>query len=452
MAIMDRNTGVEHEGHPPARAADMTWLRESATWFGIAAAGMMVVFIGLAVDAYRHNHSAAEESLLSFGNPGHLIAAIGLVMSSAASLVGLSLTSMKNLASPEHAIRRLVPVTVAWVTVTAVAVASITYIGASGATLGHSHATTAGTSVVAADGHVHATTDSSVVASADDAGGVAAGLKAQGIDPSGGGGSIAAAGSSTPGSGAQATTSGGTTTTADAAGVAGALTQGSNGQPGHVHDHGKQPTFTQVDSMAESQLLPLFPADTISATDFPAWKDQVEAVRQVALKFPTTDDAAKAGYIRTTSDVPYMGEHWLNYDYVKSGIFDPNKPQGLLFSKIDNSGVEKLVGVWFLLIPGINGITRDVEPVGFAGNLDLWHAHTGLCLVAFSGASEGETRDSCKAKGGSFTADLRWMMHVWVAPLQENPDGVFAYLNADLWAKQQAVAKAAAAPTGSVNQ
>jgi len=103
-----------------------------------------------------------------------------------------------------------------------------------------------------------------------------------------------------------------------------------------------------------------------------------------------------------------------------------------------------------LLIPGINGITRDKAPDGFAGDLDLWHAHVGLCLVGLSGASEGETKQSCQAKGGSFTPDLRWMMHVWVTPeTTENPAGVFAYLNNDLFAKQQAAAKQTTNPVGS---
>lgn len=99
--------------------------------------------------------------------------------------------------------------------------------------------------------------------------------------------------------------------------------------------------------------------------------------------------------------------------------------------------------------PGINGVTRDTEPDGFAGNLDLWHAHTGLCLVALKGASEGETKESCTAKGGNFTADLRWMMHVWVTPeTTENPQGVFAYLNNDLFQKQQAASKSSSSPSG----
>jgi hypothetical protein len=416
MTTLDRYSASEREAERPAREASFAWLRATTTWFAAAAIGMLIVFLGLIVDAYRHNHGAGEESLLSFGNPGHLIAGIGLALTSVSVLLGLSISALKGATSAEHAIRRFVPVTAAWVAVSAMAIGSITYIGASGVTVGHSHS--GGTSA-AADARV---------APADDAGGVAQALKGQGIPTDGGGAPPAG--------------------TTDPASVPGALVQGVDGNGGHVHDHGKQPTFTQIDSMGADQVLPLFPADTVSAVDLPKLKEQIEQVRAVALAYPTTDDAAKAGYVRTTSDVPFMGEHWLNYDYVRDGIFDPNKPEGLLFSKVD-SGPEKLVGVWFLQIPGIGGVLRDSEPQGFAGSLDLWHAHTGLCLVGFKGASEGETKESCTAKGGSFTPDLRWMMHVWVAPLQDNPDGVFAYLNSDLWAKQQAAAKAASAPTGS---
>jgi hypothetical protein len=415
MASIDRFGDVEHAAARPARSANVAWLSEATTWFSVAIAGMLIVFAGLAVDAYRHNHGAAEESLLSLGNPGHLLAAIGLAITSVAVLTGLSVAALKGVTTADGAIRRFVPVTAAWVVLTTMAIASVTYIGASGVTIGHSHPVT--TSVV---------TDTT----GGEAGGVAQALSSQGIDTGGGG------------------SSGGSNGGQDPSQVPGALTQGSNGQPGHVHDHGQQPTFTQLEALSQDQLMPLFPPGTISAADFPLFKQQVEQVRAMAEKYRTPTAAQAAGYVRTTSDVPYMGEHYLNYDLVKSGKFDPAHPQGLLFSKID-SGEEKLVGVWFLLIPGLGGNTRDVEPAGFAGNLDLWHAHTGLCLVGLKGASEGETRESCTAKGGSFTADLRWMMHVWVTPeTTENPAGVFAYLNNDLFQKQQAVAKASIAPSG----
>jgi len=416
MTSTDRFADVERVADRPARSASAAWLLEATTWFSVAIVGMLVVFAGLAVDGYRHNHGATEESLLSLGNPGHLLAAIGLVVTSVAILLGLSVASLKGATTVEHAVRRFVPVTAAWVVLAAMAIGSVTYIGASGVTIGHSHSAASG---VAAD--------SPHVASADDAGGVAQALKDQGI----------------------ATDAGAAAGAVDPASVPGALTQGSNGAAnGGHHDHGLQPTFTQLETLSQDKLMPLFPSGTMTSTDFPAFKGQVEQVRQVALKFKTPADALAAGYVRTTSDVPYMGEHYLNYNYVKSGIFDPEHPQGLLFSKID-TGEEKLVGVWFLLVPGLGGVTRDVEPAGFAGNLDLWHAHTGLCLTGLKGASEGETKESCSAKGGSFTADLRWMMHVWVATeTTENPDGVFAYLNGDLFNKQQAASKAASAPSG----
>jgi hypothetical protein len=41
------------------------------------------------------------------------------------------------------------------------------------------------------------------------------------------------------------------------------------------------------------------------------------------------------------------------------------------------------------------------------------------------------------------------MMHVWVTPeTTENPQGVFAYLNNDLFQKQQAASASSSAPSG----
>ncbi|HZP58446.1 MAG TPA: hypothetical protein VFC53_12990 [Dehalococcoidia bacterium] len=399
MASNDRFSESQHEARIRERRFNTAWLAATSTWLWLATAGVVVVFFGLGVDAWRHNHSAAEESLLSLSNPGHLIAAIGLAMTGAGVLIALTQSMLRDAQTREHLIRRFVPVAAAWVAVIAVGTGSLTYIKATGVTIGHTHGATAS---VAADGHDHGAT-TTTVGEGQDASGVASALKAQGISTDDG---------------------------TDPSKVPGALN-------GTAHDHGKQPTFTQIESLGEDQLLPLFPANTVSAADFSQLKSQIEAARKVAEQFPTVEAAKAAGYVNTTSDVPYMGEHYLNFNYVRDGVFDPSKPEGLLFSKID-SGPEKLVGVWYLLIPGIGGITRDTQPAGFASDLDLWHAHVGLCLVGLSGASEGETKESCTAKGGNFTPDLRWMMHVWVAPGMDNPDGVFAYLNKDLYQKQVA--------------
>ena len=414
MASMDRYADGPRAGERTGARPNAGWLSESITWFAVAVAGMLVVFVGLGIDAWRHNNGADEESLLSLGNPGHLVAAIGLAVTSAAVLAGFSVSALRGAHTAEAAIRRAVPVTLAWVALVTVSIASVTYIGATGVTVGHSDHDDASVVTDAHADHNDAEGDA----------GVAAALEDEGIDPGGSG--------------------------QDPHEVAGALTQGSNGEAnGGMHDHGKQPTFTQMETMTDKELLPLFPAGTVTEADMPALREQIEEARTVALELDTPVKAVAAGYANTTTDVPYMGQHYLNFDHVRDGKFDPTKPEGLLFSKIDD-GPEKLVGVWFLQIPGIGGVTREAEPAGFASNLDLWHAHTGLCLVGFSGASEGETAESCAAKGGRFTADLRWMMHVWVTPeTTENPDGVFAYLNGDLFEKQQAATKQDdAAPSG----
>ncbi len=438
MATADRFGEAADERPVRPRSFSLAWMSNVVTWFALATLGMITVFIGLAIDAYRHNNSAAEETLLSFGNPGHLIAGIGIVVATGAVLAGLSVATLRGTETAQQAIRRFVPVTGAWVATASIAIASLTYLGVSGTTVGHGGHNADQSVVAGAVDHEsmtaaeHAASTSGV----SDAG-VADALKDEGIiDESGGGNGVNVLDNGDPSS------------------IPGALTQGASGQADGRHDHGKHATFSQVQSMEASQLVSLFPAEVVNASDIPALKEQILQVRAIAEKYPTEAAANAGGYINTTSDVPFMGKHFLNFDYVRDGIFDPAKPEGLLFSKIDG-GEPKLVGIWFLLVPGVGDVTKAVEPEGFTSDLDLWHAHIGLCLVGTSGASEGETKESCEAKGGNFTADLRWMMHVWVAPeATENPEGVFAYLNQDLYEKQVAAKEAAqpAAPSGAIAQ
>jgi hypothetical protein len=235
----------------------------------------------------------------------------------------------------------------------------------------------------------------------------------------------------------------------DESAVEGALVRGASGQPGGKHDNGESATFTQVSTLSDEELVSMFPSEYVDPGEIPALKAEIMAAREFALTVTTVEAAAAAGFTQATNDVPFMGEHWISNAYIGDGVFDASKPEGLLFSTVD--GERKLVGVWFLQIPGIGAVKPDVEPAGFTSDFDLWHAHIGLCIVRLQGASEGETRESCEAKGGRFTADLRWMMHVWVAPeATENPRGVFGYLNGDLYKKQQATKAAAGdeAPSG----
>jgi hypothetical protein len=206
-----------------------------------------------------------------------------------------------------------------------------------------------------------------------------------------------------------------------------------------VHDVGAHPTIGEFLSMSDAELLARVPAGTLTPAEVSVLRQQLEAAYAVAQKYYDVRAAEADGYRNTTNDVPFMGAHFLNSQYVADGVFDPAKPEGLLYSKLGGGedAEWKLVGVWYLLVPGVNaGVTATVPPEGFAGSLDLWHEHIGLC-TRNGIISENNTRDDCLADGGRWVGDLRWMMHAWVAPeVMDNPEGVFTYLNAELYRQQ----------------
>ncbi len=206
-----------------------------------------------------------------------------------------------------------------------------------------------------------------------------------------------------------------------------------------VHDVGAHPTIGQFLTLSDAEILARVPAGTLTPAEVGLLRQQLEAAYAVAQKYHDVRVAEADGYRNTTNDVPFMGAHFLNSQYVADGVFDPARPEGLLYSKLGGGedAEWKLVGVWYLIVPGVNpGVTGTVPPDGFAGSLDLWHEHIGLC-TRNGIISENNTKDDCLADGGRWVGDLRWMMHAWVAPdVMDNPEGVFTYLNAELYRQQ----------------
>jgi hypothetical protein len=225
----------------------------------------------------------------------------------------------------------------------------------------------------------------------------------------------------------------------EGAALAGAVSNNVVEPPGYSHDLGQHPTYAEFMSMSDTQILANTPGGTLTPDEVPVLKAQLEGARAFALDHDTIEKARAAGYFNTTNDVPFMGAHFINSQYLSDGVFDASKPEGLLFSKMGNpSGDWHLVGVWYLILPGQGGSTATVPPQGFAGNLDLWHAHYGLC-TRNGIISENNTQEGCLADRGNWMGDLRWMMHVWVYPESgaDNSAGVFGYLNQNLYDKQQ---------------
>ncbi len=211
--------------------------------------------------------------------------------------------------------------------------------------------------------------------------------------------------------------------------------------PGYAHDVGSHSTFNEFMSTDAPTILRNSPGGTLLPNEVGLLQGELSAARAFAEAHDTVEKAEAAGFNNTTNDVPFMGAHFLSFENLMDGVFDPGKPEGLLFSKLGGGEEDpwQLVGVWYLLFPGVNsGVTETIPPPGFSGNLDLWHEHHGLC-TRDGIISENNTEEGCRTDNGSWTGDLRWMMHVWVYPEgAENSEGVFTYLNADLFDKQGA--------------
>jgi plastocyanin len=135
---------------------------------------------------------------------------------------------------------------------------------------------------------------------------------------------------------------------------------------------------------------------------------------------------------------------------MNDGIFDPTKPEILLFAM---EGGEKLTkqelgscvdGSWTgdprMQIVGVAFMAPmedfgENHPEGFAGRLDNWHIHFNVC------EGEGEdsvtTKEQCEASGGRFIERVGWMIHAYTVPDFDNQAGVFANYNATVWPREE---------------
>jgi hypothetical protein len=142
--------------------------------------------------------------------------------------------------------------------------------------------------------------------------------------------------------------------------------------------------------------------------------------RQAALGHPTVAMALQDGYHMVVPYVPLIGAHYMKFSLV-DGTFDPEKPEMLLY---DGTGADaKIVGLSYY-------VRGDTEPPGFAGPNDHWHRHIGLCVSPKSLSvigGEKLSEEDCTARGGvKADGSEFWMVHAWVVPGWDSPQGVFS--------------------------
>ncbi len=179
---------------------------------------------------------------------------------------------------------------------------------------------------------------------------------------------------------------------------------------------------------AENALwVPLGPTDQAALTE------QLAQAYQAAERFPTVASAKAAHMILAGGMAPGVGAHYqlINGDIFKGinvdGTVNALYPASWIYaSTADNAPV---VGIMYESF----GATA---PTGFVGPNDHWHRHSDVCVQYTNGeiavpfaADQDVTPQECADVHGQFMKKTIWMVHAWVVPGWESPQGVFSHDN-----------------------
>ncbi len=214
---------------------------------------------------------------------------------------------------------------------------------------------------------------------------------------------------------------------------------GRGGGGGHDADAGHDREWTneeleargltqrQIDGLEETVIHgPPPPDKPIDDATRDALAAEITSVRDYALRHPTVADAQAAGFTMVTPFVPLIGAHYMNFSHL-DGTFEAAKPEMLLYDGTEPDS--ELQGVAYFVLSG-----KDNPPEGFAGPNDLWHQHIGLCLKGGRViGGEKISAQECKGRGGEKARlDGAWLVHAWVVPGWESPEGVFSAENPNI--------------------
>jgi hypothetical protein len=185
----------------------------------------------------------------------------------------------------------------------------------------------------------------------------------------------------------------------------------------HVHN---------ADQQAENQ--PDLPLDAATRVQLSV---QLTEARAVALRYPTVADALGADYKLAGGFAPGTGAHYVSFHGLSGpGAVNVDNPEALIYD--GTSPTSKIVGLmYYAMVPS--------APEGFAGPNDHWHRHNGICIRYTRNGIEvplpadaNVTRAQCQGVNGSFMSITGWMVHAWVVPGWESPQGVFSHSNVNV--------------------
>jgi len=191
------------------------------------------------------------------------------------------------------------------------------------------------------------------------------------------------------------------------------------------------PQFQQILAGNDTEKAELKPYVPLNAADQTVLTQQLGDALQAAERFPTVASAKAAGMILAGGMAPGVGAHYQTIGIqdvtALDGQFNPSQPASWIYaSTADNAPV---VGVMY------ESLTAQ-PPSGFIGPNDHWHRHSNVCVKFNAGeiavpfaADQNVSPQECADVHGIFMKKTVWMVHAWVVPGWESPQGVFSHDN-----------------------
>jgi hypothetical protein len=196
---------------------------------------------------------------------------------------------------------------------------------------------------------------------------------------------------------------------------------------GLVHDHTGD-VVTGVKALdIQAELQPDEPLDRLTRAQLAL---QLAAARDEAMEYPTVADAMASGMRVAGGFAPGSGAHYINYSgaVLPDGSFDVSKITSYIYDGV--SPDSQIVGLMYY---------SNANHEGFAGPNDHWHRHSNVC-VKFGGegievpfpADADVTEKQCSKAGANLMPITGYMVHAWVVPGWESPQGVFSHENLNI--------------------
>ena len=208
--------------------------------------------------------------------------------------------------------------------------------------------------------------------------------------------------------------------------MAPAADQATGGASGVVHDHtGDVVTGVKAQDIA-AELEPDKPLDRLTRAQLAM---QLAGAREEAMKYPTVADAMAAGMRVAGGFAPGSGAHFISYSGIGGeGAIDVSKINSYIYDGV--SPDSQIVGLMYY---------SNANPEGFAGPNDHWHRHSNVC-VKFGGegievpfpADADVTKQQCTEAGACLIPITGYMVHAWVVPGWESPQGVYSHENMNI--------------------